>query len=55
MIICFYWSLICVYLVTMAWQPNSIKAASNQLNKMGENSFLDIFAQILFTQVVYGR
>ena len=51
MIVCFYWSLICVYLVTMA--TKSMKAGSNQ-PKMGENSFLESFAQILFIRDVYG-
>ena len=48
MMVCFYWSFTCVYLVTMATKFN--KSRVKHL-KMCENSFLESFAQILFTQM----
>ena len=52
MIVCFYWPFICVYLVTMA--TKFIKKQVQISLKIGENSFLESFAQILFNRKVYG-
>ena len=43
--------IFCVYLVTMA---TKLKKTGSNLLKIGENSFLANFAQILFIRDVYG-